>query len=86
MELMRSFLFQWNIYAADAAADASRALPARGFAFLEMTNDSEAEKAIQAPNGTALGGSKLTINEARPKLISNSGSNLQKREHRLNRF
>jgi cold-inducible RNA-binding protein len=58
----------------------------RGFAFLEMTNDSEAEKAIQALNGTALGGGKLTINEARPKLASNRGSELRKREHRLNRF
>ncbi|MFZ3210188.1 MAG: RNA-binding protein [Terriglobales bacterium] len=58
----------------------------RGFAFLEMTNDSEAEKAIQALNGTALGGGKLTINEARPKLASNRGGDLQKREHRLNRF
>jgi cold-inducible RNA-binding protein len=58
----------------------------RGFAFLEMTNDSEAEKAIQALNGTLLGGRTLTINEARPKLASNSGGNLPKREHRLNRF
>jgi cold-inducible RNA-binding protein len=58
----------------------------RGFAFLEMTNDSEAEKAIQALNGTLLGGRTLTINEARPKLISNSDSDLRKREHRLNRF
>ena len=58
----------------------------RGFAFLEMTNDSEAEKAIQVLNGTLLGGRTLTINEARPKLVSNGGSDLQKREHRLNRF
>jgi RNA recognition motif-containing protein len=58
----------------------------RGFAFLEMTNDSEAEKAIQALNGTLLGGRTLTINEARPKLASNRGGDLQKREHLLNRF
>ena len=58
----------------------------RGFAFLEMTNDSDAEKAIQALNGTAFGGGKLTINEARPKLAINRGSNLRMREHRLNRF
>ena len=58
----------------------------RGFAFLEMTNDSEAEKAIQVLNGTLLGGRTLTINEARPKLVSDRGADLQKREHRLNRF
>ena len=58
----------------------------RGFAFLAMTNDSEAEKAIQALNGTALRGGKLTINEAGPKLVSDRGGELGKREHRLNRF
>ncbi|MFZ3210743.1 MAG: RNA-binding protein [Terriglobales bacterium] len=58
----------------------------RGFAFLEMTNDSEAEKAIQALNGTLLGGRTLIINEARPKPASSRGGDLQKREHRLNRF
>jgi len=40
---------------------------ARGFAFVEMTNDGEAEKAMAALNGTSLGGRPLTINEAKPK-------------------
>ena len=40
---------------------------ARGFAFVEMTNASEADKAIAALNGTELGGRALTINEAKPK-------------------
>ena len=39
----------------------------RGFGFVEMTNASEADKAIAALNGTALGGRTLTINEAKPK-------------------
>jgi RNA recognition motif-containing protein len=39
----------------------------RGFAFVEMTNAEEAEKAIAALNGTDLGGRTLTINEAKPK-------------------
>ncbi len=39
----------------------------RGFAFVEMTNDSEAEKAIAGVNGTNLGGRTLNVNEARPK-------------------
>ena len=39
----------------------------RGFAFVEMTNAGDAEKAIAALNGSELGGRTLTINEARPK-------------------
>jgi RNA recognition motif-containing protein len=39
----------------------------RGFAFVEMTNANEADKATAALNGTDLGGRTLTINEARPK-------------------
>jgi RNA recognition motif-containing protein len=40
---------------------------ARGFAFVEMTDSGEADKAVAALNGTELGGRTLTINEARPK-------------------
>ena len=40
---------------------------ARGFAFVEMADAGEAEKAIAALNGTALGGRTLTVNEAKPK-------------------
>jgi len=39
----------------------------RGFAFVEMTDAAEADKAIAALNGTDLGGRPLTINEAKPK-------------------
>jgi cold-inducible RNA-binding protein len=39
----------------------------RGFAFVEMSDSAEAEKAIAALNGKELGGRALNINEARPK-------------------
>lgn len=39
----------------------------RGFAFVEMSNDSEAETAIQNLNGHPLGKRNLTVNEARPR-------------------
>ncbi len=39
----------------------------RGFAFVEMTDDESALKAMEALNGTNLGGRNLTVNEARPK-------------------
>ncbi len=39
----------------------------RGFAFVEMSNDSEADTAIQNLNGHPLGKRNLTVNEARPR-------------------
>jgi cold-inducible RNA-binding protein len=39
----------------------------RGFAFVEMTDSAEADRAIAALNGHELDGRALNINEARPK-------------------
>ena len=39
----------------------------RGFGFVEMATDEEAQKAIAALNGTDLGGRTLVVNEARPQ-------------------
>jgi cold-inducible RNA-binding protein len=40
---------------------------ARGFAFVEMGSDAEAQQAIKQLNSYELGGRALTVNEARPK-------------------
>jgi RNA recognition motif-containing protein len=40
---------------------------ARGFAFVEMSTDAEAQRAITELNSYQLGGRGLTVNEARPK-------------------
>ena len=40
---------------------------ARGFAFVEMSTDDEAQKAINELNAFQVGGRSLTVNEARPK-------------------
>ena len=40
----------------------------RGFGFVSMTNDGEAEKAMAALNGKESGGRALTVNEARPQV------------------
>ncbi|HEV2421480.1 MAG TPA: RNA-binding protein [Candidatus Acidoferrales bacterium] len=40
---------------------------ARGFGFVEMTNDDDAAKAIAALEGKDVGGRKIKVNEARPK-------------------
>ena len=39
----------------------------RGFGFVSMPNDDEAEKAMAALNGKDVGGRSLTVNEARPQ-------------------
>lgn len=39
----------------------------RGFAFVEMSNNSEGDQAIAAMNGHEVGGRALNVNEARPK-------------------
>ena len=39
----------------------------RGFAFVEMAQDEDAVKAIDALSGKDFGGRALTVNEARPK-------------------
>lgn len=50
----------------------------RGFAFVEMADAGEADKAIAALNGTELGGRTLTINEAKPKTDRPRGSSGQR--------
>ena len=39
----------------------------KGFGFVEMANDQDAQSAIDALNGTEVEGRALTVNEARPR-------------------
>ena len=45
----------------------------RGFAFVEMANNADADKAMAALNGAELSGRTLTVNEARPREARPSG-------------
>ncbi|MGC4054689.1 MAG: RNA-binding protein [Paludibaculum sp.] len=56
----------------------------RGFAFVEMSDSGEADRAIDALNGYNLGGRALNVNEARPKTNSGGGGGgyRQRREPR----
>ena len=45
----------------------------RGFAFVEMTDTAEADRAIAALNGAEVNGRALNVNEARPKSDSGRG-------------
>ena len=42
---------------------------ARGFAFVEMSTDDDAQTAIRELNASEVGGRSLTVNEARPKAV-----------------
>ena len=45
----------------------------RGFAFVEMENQSDAQAAIQALNGRDVGGRALTVNEAKEQAPRGGG-------------
>jgi cold-inducible RNA-binding protein len=41
----------------------------RGFAFVEMENDKEAQAALAGLHGSTLSGNALTVSEAKPKIV-----------------
>ena len=45
----------------------------RGFAFVTMENESDADKAMAALDGTEVGGRKIIVNEARERSSGGSG-------------
>jgi len=45
----------------------------KGFGFVEMADDAEAQAAIDALNGTEVDGRNIVVNESRPKEGGNSG-------------
>ena len=45
----------------------------RGFAFVEVQSDDEADRAIQSLNGQNFGGRNLVVNEARPQREGGGG-------------
>ena len=54
----------------------------RGFAFVEMTDATEAERAINALNGANIGGRAINVNEARPKAAGGGGGPRRDRRER----
>ena len=51
----------------------------RGFGFVEMGTEEEAQKAIEMFNGKELDGRNLTVNEARPMQERGSGGSFDRR-------
>lgn len=51
----------------------------KGFGFVEMSNDEEAQAAITALNGTEVDGRNIVVNESRPKQEGGGGGGYKKR-------
>jgi RNA recognition motif-containing protein len=64
-QLQEIFAAHGTVESAKVITDKFTGRP-RGFGFVEMSSGGEAQRAIQALNGTELGGRTLTVNEAKP--------------------
>src|SRR5689334_24614956 len=51
----------------------------KGFGFVEMPNDDQAQAAITALNGTEVDGRNIVVNESRPKQEGGGGGGFKKR-------
>ena len=51
----------------------------KGFGFVEMSNDEQAQAAIAALNGTEVDGRNIVVNESRPKPEGGGGGGFKKR-------
>jgi cold-inducible RNA-binding protein len=65
-ELHAAFAQYGNVDRVNIVTDRDTGQP-RGFAFVEMPDQQEAETAIQQLNGAEMNGRALNVNEARPK-------------------
>ncbi len=65
-DLQRLFEAHGSVVSAQVIMDRDTGR-SKGFGFVEMGNDSEAQAAISALNGSEVDGRSLTVNEARPK-------------------
>lgn len=65
-ELQSIFEAHGQVSRVDIVTDRETGRP-RGFAFVEMPNDAEAQAAIEAIDGTQIGGRSVNANQARPR-------------------
>ena len=65
-ELEKMFTVYGAVESAEVISDRGTGR-SKGFGFVEMQSDAEAQEAINALNGKSMGGRPLTVNEARPR-------------------
>ena len=58
----------------------------RGFGFVEMPNDDEAQKAIAELNGKDFQGRKIVVNESRPRETTGRDNRAPRREGGYNNY
>ncbi len=69
-----------EIFSAHGTVESARVITdrftgrSRGFGFVEMSSEEEAQTAIDSLNGSDLDGRSLTVNEARPQENRGGGS------------
>ena len=73
-ELYSAFAQYGGVERVNVVTDRDTGQP-RGFAFVEMTDASEAQTAISQLNGAELNGRAMNVNEARPKPTGGSYGN-----------
>jgi cold-inducible RNA-binding protein len=71
-ELREAFAAHGEVSSAEVVKDRASG-QSKGFGFVEMPSQDEANAAIQALNGTALKGRTLNVNEARPRAEGGGG-------------
>ena len=79
-DLQDAFAAHGTVTEANLMTDRSTGRP-RGFGFVTMGTPDEAQKAINALNGTQLGDRTITVNEARPKEERTGGGFRGGRDH-----
>jgi len=78
-DLQDAFAAHGSVLEAKLMTDRETGRP-RGFAFVTMNSPEEAQKAVDALNGSTLDGRSLTVNEARPKTERSSAGG-ERREY-----
>lgn len=71
-ELEELFASHGTVESANVIIDRSTG-QSKGFGFVEMSSDSEAEAAIAALDGKEIGGRAIKVNEARPRPTGGGG-------------
>jgi RNA recognition motif-containing protein len=71
-QLEQMFAAHGTVESAQVIADRDTGR-SKGFGFVEMSSDAEAQAAIAAMNGQDVGGRALTVNEAKPKASGGGG-------------
>ncbi len=85
-QLRDAFSRYGNVHSVSIVLDRDTGQP-RGFAFVEMMDEDETKKAIQALDGSVLGGRPLRVNEAREKSAEHRRADSSRgRDHRRHRI